>query len=147
MRTTLQFALVLVLATNITARATDFSQVLFDFRGDPILDDTRPGPRDPQTGKFTPPRFCFREDFERDPKQCDAFRLGIAASTLLMRYADPDTPDISPDELKRRADLGKKLAGMNNVELSPEDKVLIRRLAKKNLSPGVASAVIEALDK
>lgn len=147
MRTSLQLACVLVLATNVTAKALDLSQVIFDFRGDPVLDESRPGPRDPQTGKLTPPRFCFADEFVINPKNCDALRLGTAIAVALTRGNDPENPDPSFDELKRRDLLASKAANMDNVEITPEERVLIRRMIKKYFLPVVSARVLQVLEK
>lgn len=174
MRTSLQLSLLLVLATSVAYSAdqdtiilrgnngviinnvvrdnankngTDLSQVLFDFRGDPIVDETRPGPRDPVTGKLSPPRFCFADEFVANPKNCDALKLGVAIAAALVRGSDPENPDPSFDELKRRDLLASKAANMNNVELTPEEKVLIRRIVKKYWTPVVSARVLQVLEK
>lgn len=128
------------------ARAIDFSTVLVDFRGDPIVDETRPGPRDSETGKLTQPRFCFKEEFEKNPTKCDALTLGVAAANSLLR--GKEDVDTSVEELKRRGLLAARLAkGGIVTDLTPEDVALIRKLSKTYYAPIVSSQVIMAMEK
>lgn len=122
------------------AKAIDFSTIIFDFRGNPIVDETKPGPRDPVTGNLTPPRFCFREEFEKNPSKCDALTLGVAAANSLLRGKDATDPSV--EELKRRSLLAKNLAKGGVVKVTPEDIALIRKLAPSYYNPTVSGQII-----
>lgn len=127
------------------AMAIDFSTVLFDFRGNPITDETNFGPRDPQTGKLTQARFCFKDEFLKDKTQCDYATLGIVSAYALTRGADPSDKDLSPSEIIHRRELADKVGKGGNIELSPEDVVLIRRMVSKSYAVVVAGAALPLL--
>lgn len=147
MRNLLYVATALALAGIQPAKAIDFSQVLFDFRGDPIVDETRPGPRDAATGKLSVPRFCFRAEFMAKPSECDVLTLGIAAANAVLRGRDPDNAEPSIDDIKRRKALADRVAKGGKIDdLSPEDVTLIRKMAKTYYNPIVSSQIITAME-
>ncbi len=138
---TLLFSLLL----TSSAYAVDFSLVLLDLRGDPILDESVHGPRDPVTKQFTGPRACTMDEYKAKPNECDALTLGAAAANALL-WNDPDDSKIDEKEKRRRGNLADRVYHGGKFDLGVDDLALIKRLLSKLYGNLVVSRAIPLLD-
>jgi hypothetical protein len=137
--------LFVALSISTVAHAADYSAVLTDLRGDPIVDEFTHGPRDPETGKFVPARACTKIEYAKDPSNCEALTLGGAAANALL-VNDPDNPNLDEKEKRRRGNLADRLFRGGNIDLDPKDVVLIQRMISKVYGNLVIMRALPLLD-
>jgi hypothetical protein len=138
----------MLLASFVSASAADYSAVLFDLRGDPIVDELSPGPRD-ETGKVTHARWCSAAEYKANPKNCDVLTLGAAAGNALS-VNDKDVEELSARERTaekaRRGNLARRLYHGGKIDLGAEDIALIKRMIGLVYGSVVTSAALPLLD-
>lgn len=138
-------SIVAALMLTSSVYAADYSTVLIDLRGDPIPDEMMRGPRDPETGKFTPARGCLMAEYKSNPSLCDVLTLGGAAANALLAN-DPDNTNLDEKEKRRRGILADRLYHGGKIDLGVEDIVLIKRLITKMYGNLVVMRAMPLLD-